>query len=310
MIPTLRSLPDPQALAAQVKRAYALQVTEIHLLRSLVNDVYEVGTEGGRYVLKLYRSAGWTPSEVHWEGDLSAHLDRSGLVVPQVQPLADGSPVGLLDAAEGTRPFILSSFVVGTRPQPPFDDELYRSFGQLVAGFHDAADTFTSSHQRRPSDLRRRLDEPLALILPLLPEDERELLSALANAVRDQIELYAGQLSWGVCHGDVTLDNVLLTDRGLALHDFDLSAEGWRAADFVGVAATPHWDAFAAGYAAKRALTDVDTAAIPWLMVAASIFNLRFHLHDKPLIRGRESIGEGWAANELASLRKAARELL
>jgi Ser/Thr protein kinase RdoA (MazF antagonist) len=303
-------LPDPQALAAYLRKVYALQVEEIRLLRSLVNDVYEVVSTDVRYVLKLYRSGGWTPDEIRWECDLSAHLDKSGLQTPQVHPLADGSPVGLLDAAEGTRPFTLSSFIVGTKPQPPFDDRLYHSFGQLVAAFHDAADTFASSYRRRPSDLRRQLDEPLELVLPLLPRDERELLSTLASAVRHKIDQYAEQLSWGVCHGDVTMDNVLLTSSGLALHDFDLSAEGWRAADFGGVASTPRWDAFAAGYTTKRTLPDIDLAAIPWLSVAASIFNLRFHLHDKPLIRGTESISEGWAAAELASLHQAARELL
>lgn len=45
----------------------------------------------------------------------------------------------------------------------------------------------------------------------------------------NKLNQYAGRLSWGVCHGDVSLDNVLLTSEGLALHDFDLSAEGWRA---------------------------------------------------------------------------------
>ncbi|HEY0470987.1 MAG TPA: phosphotransferase [Kribbella sp.] len=310
MIPTLRSLPDPQALARHLQQVYALQISDCRLLRSLVNDVYEVVTADIRYVLKLYRSTGWTAAEVHWESDLSAHLDEAGMLVPRVRPLADGSLVGLLDAAEGARPYTLSSFIVGTKPQPPLDDDLYHSFGQLVADFHDAADIFVSPHRRRPSDLGRWLDEPLPLILPLLPEHDQDLLSALARAVQKRIDRYAGQLSWGVCHGDVSLDNVFLTDTGLALHDFDLSAEGWRAADFAGVAATSHWDAFAAGYTTQRTLPDIDLAAIPWLSVAASIFNLRFHLHDKPLLRGTESIGEGWAAGEIASLHRAARDLL
>jgi Ser/Thr protein kinase RdoA (MazF antagonist) len=310
VIPTLRSLPDPQALAVHLQQVYALQIRDCRLLRSLANDVYEVVAADGRYVLKLYRAAGWTPSEVQWECDLSAQLASTGLLVPRVQPLADGSAVGQLDAAEGTRPFTLSSFMAGAKPQPPFDDDLYRSFGQLVADFHDAADTFVSSQERRPFDLTRRLDEPLELILPALPQDEQEILRELASAVRTKLELYAGQLSWGVCHGDVTLDNVFIADNGLTLHDFDLSAEGWRAADFVGVASTPHWNAFVAGYTVERSLPDIDVAAIPWLSVAASIFNLRFHLHDKPLIRGTESIGEGWAADEIASLHRAARDLL
>jgi hypothetical protein len=57
-------------------------------------------------------------------------------------------------------------------------------------------------------------------------------------------------------------------------------------------------------------LSAVDVAAIGWFDVIGRIFNLRFHLYDKPLIRGAESVGEGWADRELAGLRKAAGELL
>lgn len=311
MIATLRSLPDPHALRTHLQERYDLPFTGCTLIRSLVNDVYELTAADRRYVLKLYRTAGWHPAEIRWEVELSAHLATSGLAVPRVQPLLDGALVGVLDAAEGARPFTLSTFVVGAKPRPPFDDELYRSFGHLVASFHDAADNFAPVDRRRPSDLRRRLDEPLAQVLPLVSPDDRELLSSLANAVRKKLDEYGEQgLNWGVCHGDVTLDNVLLTSDGLALHDFDLSAEGWRAADLTGVAATPHWDAFTAGYTSTRILKDVDLAAIPWLAVVGDIFNLRFHLYDKPHLRGTESLTESWASGTLDALRSAASRLL
>ena len=308
MIPTLRSLPDPEALRIQLADVYGLAFTGCTLLRSLVNDVYEVVAPDGKYVLKLYNAGTRQPAEILWETGLSAHLVDAGLLVPRVQPLADGSEVGLLEAAEGERPFVLSTFITGTKPEPPFTDDLYADFGRLLATFHEATEVFSSSYPRRPADLQHRLDEPLDKILPRLAPSEGNLCHELATAVRNHLTQYADTLEWGVCHGDVTLDNVLRTDQGLALHDFDLSAPGYRAADFTGVASTPHWDAFAAGYSSKRRLADVE--AIPWLAVVGSIFNLRFHLHDKPLIRGTESIHEGWAAAELAALRKAARQLL
>jgi Ser/Thr protein kinase RdoA (MazF antagonist) len=311
VIPTLRSLPVPQALRAHLQHAYGFEITGCALLRSLVNDVYEIGTPKRRMLLKLYRAGNWSIDEVSWEVELAAHLAAGGVPVPQVQPLADGKLVGKLDSAEGIRPFTLAEFIEGGKPRPPFDDNLYGAFGRLVAAFHDTADSFSSKCGRRPSDLRRQLDDPLAAILPILAGDDRVLVSELAAAARVHITQYAAQgLGWGVCHGDVTLDNILVTSDGLSLHDFDLAAEGWRAADLTGVASTSFWDAFAGGYTSRRALSEVDVAAIGWFDVIGRIFNLRFHLYDKPLIRGTESVGEGWADRELAGLRRAAGELL
>jgi hypothetical protein len=61
MIPTLRSLPDPDALSACLADRYGLGFTGCTLLRSLVNDVYELTTGDARYILKLYRHDGRDP---------------------------------------------------------------------------------------------------------------------------------------------------------------------------------------------------------------------------------------------------------
>jgi Ser/Thr protein kinase RdoA (MazF antagonist) len=300
MVPSVRSLPDPDALAAHLAGRYGLGFTGAVLLRSLVNDVYEVTAgDDARYVLKLYRYDGRHPDEIRWETGLSAHLRSAGVLVPSVVPLLDGDTVGLLETPEGPRAFTLSTYVEGSKPERPFTDELYAAFGAQLAAFHNAAGNYTSPYFRRPADVVHRLDEPLEQILAV-DDSEENLLRSLADAVRNNLAQYSKA---GTCHGDVTLDNVLLTKQGLLLLDFDLAAVGPLASDFAGVATTPHWDAFKAGYGA---VTAEDEAAIPYLQVVGSIFNLRFHLVDKPRFRGTESRGEGWAAAELERLRAAA----
>jgi Ser/Thr protein kinase RdoA (MazF antagonist) len=313
VISTFRSLPAPEALAEFVHKAYALDVMGCVLVRSLVNDVYEVTTGQGRYVLKVYRHGNWSAEEVAWELECATHLATCGLPVPAVQPLVDGELVGEFDAPEGTRPSSLTEYVDGEKPRPPFGDALYREFGQLIARLHSAADTFRTQRRRRPFDLQRTLDEPLAVVLPRLAAvpDDQALVRDLASAARAQVTQYAAQgLDWGVCHGDVALDNVHVTETGLTIHDFDLAGERWRIADLYGVSGTPHWDAFAAGYTEIRPLGEADLAALPWFRVIAGIFNLRFHLVDKPAMRGTESLSEGWVDQGLDGLRSAASELL
>lgn len=310
MVATVRSLAEPEALGAYVGAAYGLDVTGCVLVRSLVNDVYRLSTPERPYVLKLYRPAYWSMDEVSWEAELAGHLAADGIAVPTVRPLADGRLGGLLEAPEGGRPFLLFQYIVGVKPEPPFDDSLYRDFGRLVAGLHESAGRFRTTYRRRRGDLQSRLDQPLALVLPLLAAADRTAVQGLAVQARARITEYAAQgLDWGICHGDVTLDNVLLTTDGLTMHDLDLAGEGWRAADLTGVASTNHWDAFVAGYTSRRPLPDVELAAIPWFGIVARIANLRFHLVDKPLLRGTESTKEGWVARDLVALRQAADEL-
>jgi Ser/Thr protein kinase RdoA (MazF antagonist) len=300
----LRSLPTPEAVAALVGARYGLNVRSCVLLRSLANEVYQLGTDEAQYVLKLYRHGGWSADEVAWEQDLVVHVINCGVACPPPVPLLDGRLCGELAAPEGTRPFALAEYVSGTKPQPPASEALYQDFGRLIGRFHEAGASFRTSHPRRAFDLNHLLDEPLRAITPYLA-GHADKVTALADQARQQLS--TRELSWGVQHGDVTLDNVHRTDRGLVLHDFDLAGPGWLAADLAGVHATRHWPAFAAGYAAVRTLPEM--SALPWLEVCALLSNLRFHMIEKPLYRGLESLTEGWVDRELARIDELARQL-
>jgi Ser/Thr protein kinase RdoA (MazF antagonist) len=290
-------LPAAEAVGELAGARYGLRVRSCVLLRSLVNDVYRIGTDDRRYAFKLYRHGGWSAGEVAWEQDLVGHVIDRGVACAGPVLMLDGGLCGELEAPEGPRPFALSEYVEGTKPQSPAGEEFYRDFGRLIGRFHAAAASFRSGHPRRSFDLRCMLDEPLRAIAPHLA-GHADRVTALAGQARRQLNTH--ELSWGIRHGDVTLDNIHRTDRGLVLHDFDLAGPGWPAADLTGVHATQHWPDFTAGYAAVHVLPDM--SMLPWLEVCALISSLRFHLVDKPQYRGLESLAEGWADRELARL--------
>jgi Ser/Thr protein kinase RdoA (MazF antagonist) len=308
VLPTFRSLIAPSALSDLLRASHGLGIADCTLVRSFVNDVYRITTadRAGAYALKVYQCGRWSPDEIRWELDLVGHVASVGVPVPRIVPLADGSPCGILDAAEGPRVYAVSEFVVGRRPEAPFEDALYREFGALIATFHTATDGFVSRHPRRPSTLEALLGRPIeraSAALAHRPDDRRVVLELGAEAWRRLADASAAGLERGICHGDVSLDNVLIGPGGLSLHDFDSAVPGWRAADLYGVFLTPHFEAFVNGYRTVRALDDADIAAVPWFSVAAQIENLAFHLIDKPTYRGTESLAEGWVDAGLASLR-------
>jgi len=298
----LRSLLAPDDVAALVTHAHGVPATGAVLLRSLVNDVYRVDTARGPLVLKLYRHD--RPlAEVTWEARLAAHLgDR----VAQGVPLRDGRPAGTLDAPEGARAYVLWEWAPGGPPRLPVTDRLAGQFGRAVASFHAAA--AGADAPPRGADLGESLGPTLDRVRAAVGAADRELLALLGDALPER--LGRADLDRGICHGDVSLDNVHVDGDRLVLYDLDLAGAGWRAADLTGVASTPWWPAFLAGYRAVRPFGGADLAALPWFRVLGLIANLHFHLVDKPAFRGTDSIREGWADRELAALRTAAAVLL
>jgi Ser/Thr protein kinase RdoA (MazF antagonist) len=313
VIPVLRSLPTAEGSMEVVRRCYDLDVTECVLVRSFVNEVYEVRTPHERYVLKLYHHGGWSAEEVAWEGELVSHLAGNGVPVAKVVRLIAGSQVGEVAAPEGPRPFMLSEYVEGRKPQKPFDTALYYEYGGLVARMHDAGDSFRTVRYRRPLGLALTLDDPLSRVLPALAghPESRALVENLGGAARRRLTDIANEdIDWGVRHGDVTMDNVHRTEAGLVIHDFDLAHVGWRVADLSSCLATPFAEAFRAGYTEVRAIGAADNAALPGLRVIESIGNLAFDLTEMAAWRGTESLDEGWLEDGLADLRTLAGHLL
>lgn len=313
VIPTLRSLPTTEAIAELVRHHYGLHIDQCILIRSFVNEVYELRTQDARYVLKLYHHGGWSTDEVAWEGELVEHLAANRVAVARVLRQTSGDLVGEVAAPEGFRPFMLSEYVEGHKPRKPFDDALYSDYGRLVARMHDAGDTFRTSRHRRPFGLELTLDDPLSRLSASLADQPEigALIARLGDAARSHLSELADQgMDWGVRHGDVTMDNVHRTDGGLVVHDFDLAHVGWRISDLSSCLATPFAEAFLAGYTDVRRIGAADVAALPWLGVVESIGNLSFHLTDKPKWRGTESLGEGWVEDCLADLRSSAQQFL
>jgi Ser/Thr protein kinase RdoA (MazF antagonist) len=116
-------------------------------------------------------------------------------------------------------------------------------------------------------------------------------------------------LERGICHGDVTLDNIHVAGDRIIFFDLDRAALGHRAADLSPVASTPQSPAFLAGYRTVRGFPAAAQAALPWLNILLRIDYLHFHLYAKPAMRGTESLTEGWVDENLTALRAAASRL-
>lgn len=129
----LRSLPTVDTVIALSTEHYPIGPVDAELVRSFINDVYRVKAAEGSYALKIYGADRFNVDEVRWEQHLVRHLVDHGLPVARTVDLCSGDCVGTLDAPEGVRPFALTRWAPGTKPRPPWTDDLYRRFGILLA---------------------------------------------------------------------------------------------------------------------------------------------------------------------------------
>jgi len=310
--PATHSLLSADALLMEVSRTYAIgSPLRCTLIRSYVNDVYAITTTADRYVLKVYR-AGWRSwSEIAYEMDVLAHLAAKGVAVAPATARRDGRLIGAVRALEGLRYLVLFAYAAGEKPARPFTTTLYHHFGRATASLHRALDDFTSPHARIPLDLAYLLDAPLGVLRPHLDRrgDDWMFLLRMADKIRSRIRTDAAMgLDWGVCHGDLSLDNLHVTaDQRIIFYDFDSGGPGWRACDLYGVSlcqSRENWPTFLDGYREVRPFGAADLAAIPYFVAVTGLWNMGHHLTNWARWSGQWRVTEEYFDRQIARWRQ------
>ena len=292
--------PADAGLAGELARRYDLHVLELRGLDTLVNDVFAVTAAEGAYALKLYHRAR-TPAAVEWELDLVDHLHRSG--APVVRPVPGRT--GLLQRfpLEGSeRIGALFSWAPGRKPAPA--PEVYDRLGAAAAAIHRAADGFAPSPDRETYDAALLIDHQLHRMRALLEETG---CWAATVALTDRLRRWLADpaLDRGICHMDMTLDNVHVDDAGaITVFDFDSAGPSWRAAEPWGVLrfSAAYFRSWLAGYRAVREFSPADEAAVAVFGIVGDLRTVAWQLgvavssRGTPLLEVAElpAIVDGW----------------
>jgi len=272
----IHSIFDAEALVPVLRDGYDIgEIGECVLERSYANDVYRLTTTNGdRYYLKVYRRDWRAPSDVAWELRIQEHLIAGGAPVALPLTRRDGLDMTVLGAPEGDRAAVLYAQAPGSKPREPFTVELYTRFGQASAQLHAVLDTLIDASGRPADDIETLVMTPGRELLDLFDPaaHERHAIEAIMTRLAEEINLKSPDLDWGICHGDLTLDNITVTEDGtITFFDFDLAALSWRARDPCGVFAASRlipgaggfWDAFLGGYRSVRPFSDANQRAVP-----------------------------------------------
>ena len=278
------------ALTAAVREHYgAGSQVRWTLLRDLVNEVYLIKEGDQRRVLKVYRRHWRAAEEVGWEADLLCYLHERGAPVILPLPALDGRLFAEFTVAGNARLAMLFEYIDGLTPSPPIPAPVYWELGNALGRTHNAAVGFQSRNRRKPVGLGALVDRPVRLLARHLPGSQAAAEVALAAAfLRNELARLAADMTWLVCHSDVTMDNCLLVEDRVVLLDFDSGGPGWLATDLANVYAhgaehAPEaWQAFRLGYERARPLPAADLAALPHLALAQRLWAIGLALDSHP----------------------------
>jgi len=237
-----------------------------------VNDTYQLKCDDDTYSLRIYRVGLRTLDAIEFELAALTHLHKRGLSVAHPLAKRDGSFITALQAPEGIRYAIVTSFAHGDKPD--YDDLVNAGmYGQAVAQLHNLSDDFVTDHNRPILDLEYLLDTSMDIVRPFVTKgsDEIEYLNKIAEELRQRvIAMDDEKLDVGFCHGDCHGHNVHKHDDVLTHYDFDCCGLGLRVFDLAtfkwGSAGhkefDKHWNAFLTAYKDEREIGEADLSLI------------------------------------------------
>jgi Ser/Thr protein kinase RdoA (MazF antagonist) len=297
---------DPRwdTAAAASLTHWGMTQASIQLVSHSENLVYRVDADDGTYGLRIHRGGYHTRQELLSEQQWIAALENAGCSVPTPQPTRTGDRLATV-TIEGEAPRSASLVrwvagdVLGSRLEtaPPADRlRLLREIGGVTARLHAAASAWTP-----PSGFRRvhwdadglMGDDPVwgrFWEVPGLRTEQRELLRRTRGLCKERLDrLSVAPQHYSLIHTDLHPYNLILSDAGIHVIDFDDAGFGWQAYD-IAVALynfrrDPAFEssraAFFDGYREVRLIDDATIDRLGFFFVVRSLVWLGW-ISDRP----------------------------
>lgn len=302
-------------IAAQVKEYYGLDNPLCKDLNMPTNDAYEVTSPSGHFALKIYHSSARVKSEIQWEIDLTLHLIKNGAPVAKPVIGKDGSYLQTFIADGRNRVGVLFEWAEGEKPTATYDT--YALLGEAAARIHNAADGFASRLPREKYDISTLIDEQLERMkAPLQESNQWQRVFDLTERLRKIISNPA--LDWGICHMDLTIDNIHRVGDTLTVFDLDSAAECWRAYEPYGAlkVSKEYFKPWLEGYRSIRPFNQDEQKAAAAFRILGDLRNTVWHLGLARSSRGKPSLQASdlpgivnewldWERNQIIKIEKA-----
>ncbi len=197
------------------------------------NDTYQLLCANTRYFLRVYRCGAFPREANEFEVDVLNYLHQQNFPVAYPVARKSGDYLTRINAPEGARYVLLTTFAKGTVPD--YESlENCRLVGKSVAQLHLASSGFESSRKRTNLDLQGLLDKSMTVIRTYMAHrpDALSMIVQVAQKVRAAVQAApVRSLDIGICHGDLHGGNLHLHEGNVTHFDFEECAFGYRIYD-------------------------------------------------------------------------------
>ncbi len=272
-----------------------IKPASIELASHSENIVYKVAAhDGTEYALRVHRPGYHTLAELKSEQIWTDALIQFGVRVPMAYPTPSGDyyigvecggtkrQIGLIGWLEG---YSLDS-VIAPVGEADFPLQMIREAGAICAQLHNQA----TGWRPPPEFIRPHLnlqglmgEEPIwgrFWEVPSLTATQRGTIVGLRNQITRRLAGYGEpSTTYSMIHADLHEENLLVTDDGLIVIDFDDSGFGWHQYDLA-VTLFAHSDrsdfdsirdALIEGYRTQRDLSDEDLSLLDLFILVRTL---------------------------------------
>lgn len=286
LFPTTKSFLSARALAQVIEAEYGLSGVRCQLLTATLRDVYLVRSAAMRHVLYIYQHGHRSKGEIEAEWAFVEYLAASGVPVAPAIPRENGELALTVQAPEGRRYGVLTSFAAGEHLRRRPSNAAVEAYGHIIAQIHTLADAMPQTLNRPPIDPEKLMAQSIAAFAAEVPDRQEDVayLQKSAAILLPRIRaLPKGKPYYGLVHGDVIRANAQVSDDGrVTVLDFDLCGFCWRAYDVASYLAVIRGlpeeqeseQAFLRGYQQIRPLDGVEKRALPVFEAIRAILSI------------------------------------
>jgi Ser/Thr protein kinase RdoA (MazF antagonist) len=304
------------------------QTSELGLLKHRENSVFDVihPETGKRGVLRVHRTGYQTEGSIISELQWMQALGEFGVKTPGVIPSRHGALVIAVGIDELPEPR-LCDMLEWIQGEPPREDDLAGSFsmlGDLHAKCHTQVGQWRlpQGFERQAWDEAALLDAKHPIIAPAwenwaLNAEQRALVLDCREALRRRLRQWGkGADRYGLIHADLMPENLIVSDDGVRLIDFDDCGFGWYLYDPAS-ALLPYYgqdfypdllNAWAAGYRGVRPLSDEELNEMPTFLLLRCFYGLGWlqtrrnseaaQVFTEPLIFLTSAVGQAFLSSQ------------
>jgi Ser/Thr protein kinase RdoA (MazF antagonist) len=284
-------------------KSYGVTVEAIQHINTSENVTFRVLHREGRAILRLYRIGHRTRSEIEAELDWMQTLNAEQVArTPSVILQSGGERVGEIPTSSGITYAVLFEELPGDAPSESMLEHWFGRLGEICAQLHRHGSSSGSAvRNRRPIFDWNNLigTRPVWGSFSKAPGLQRSAMTTLertSERIRLRLQAY-GQSSnqYGLIHGDLRLQNLLVHESSVQVIDFDDCGSCWLLYDLATAlslledmpTAQTLLESWVEGYSRQRKLATADLRIIPDLIMMRRLQVLGWlgSRHDSELAR-------------------------